>query len=101
VLEFEPYSRIAWDAQGIGIDAYHAWLLTPLADGSTRVLTQETQNGWRARLGKVLMPKRMQSMHQMWLESLKAKVASGTPPEVLGSATERAPAQRAGKLSEG
>jgi uncharacterized protein YndB with AHSA1/START domain len=101
VLEFEPYSRIAWDAQGIGIDGYHAWRLTPLGDGSTEVLTQETQNGWRARIGKLLMPGRMQAMHQLWLESLKAKVASGPPPEVFGAATERAPAARARKLSEG
>jgi uncharacterized protein YndB with AHSA1/START domain len=70
VLEFEPERRLAWNAHGIGVDAYHAWLLTPLEDGSTHVLTEETQNGWLARLGKLLMPRRMESKHQQWLEEL-------------------------------
>jgi len=70
VLEFEPEQRLAWNAHGIGVDAYHAWLLTPLADGNTHVLTEETQNGWLARLGKLLMPKRMETKHQRWLEEL-------------------------------
>jgi uncharacterized protein YndB with AHSA1/START domain len=70
VLEFEPETRLAWNAHGIGVDAYHAWLLTPLPDGRTHVLTEETQNGWLARLGKVLMPKRMERKHQAWLEAL-------------------------------
>ncbi len=73
VLEFEPETRLAWNAHGIGVDAYHAWLLTPLADGSTHVLTEETQNGWLARLGKLLMPKRMERKHQMWLEALSVR----------------------------
>ena len=79
VLEFEPCTRLAWDAHGIGVDAYHGWVLTPLEDGSTHVLTEETQNGWLARLGKKLMPNRMSAMHQAWLEALKLKAESGPP----------------------
>jgi uncharacterized protein YndB with AHSA1/START domain len=80
VLEFEPERRLAWDAHGIGVDAYHAWVLTPVGDGSTQVVTEETQSGWLARLGAVLMPKRMQAKHQLWLEGLSEQAQSGMPP---------------------
>ena len=81
VLQFEPNRRLAWDAQGVGIHAYHAWLLTPVSDGSTHVLTEETQTGWLARLGASLMPNRMSQQHQLWLESLGAKAQAGMPPD--------------------
>ena len=83
VLEFEPNRKLAWDAQGVGIHAYHAWLLTPVSDGSTHVLTEETQTGWLARLSATLMPNRMYQQHQMWLESLAKKAQSGMPPDGL------------------
>lgn len=82
VYEFEPVRRLAWNADGIGIHAWHAWLLTPQPDGSTHVLTQETQNGWLARLGKLLTPARMEQQHQLWLESLSRQAQSGPPPTV-------------------
>ncbi len=78
VLEFEPSTRLAWDAHGLGLSAWHAWFLTPTADG-THVLTEETQSGWLARLGKTLMPGRMSSMHQLWLESLSRQAQTGLP----------------------
>jgi len=81
VLEFEPCTRLAWDAHGIGIEAYHVWILTARPDGTTHVLTEETQNGWLARLGKKLMPSRLSEMHQAWLEALSAKAESGPPVE--------------------
>ena len=81
VLEFEPNRRLAWDAHGLGIAAYHAWILTPHGTAGTHVLTEETQNGWRARLGNLLMPKRLHTMHQLWLESLSLEAQSGPPPE--------------------
>lgn len=84
VLEFEPERRIAWDAQGHGIDAYHAWVLTPLADGSTEVVSEETQNGWRARLDKWLMPKSRPAMNQLWLESLSVQAQTGPTGEKRG-----------------
>ena len=76
VLEFEPFRRLAWNAHGIGVDAYHAWLLVPLEDGTTQVVTEETQNGWLARLGKAIFPKRMETKHQQWLEALKTRAES-------------------------
>lgn len=73
VLEFEPNRLLAWNAHAIGVDAYHVWLLTPLPDGQTQVVTEETQNGWLAALSKRLMPERKQRLHQLWLEGLSRK----------------------------
>jgi uncharacterized protein YndB with AHSA1/START domain len=79
VEEFVPAERIAWTARGLGVRAYHAWLVRPLPAGS-HVLTEETQHGWLARLGSKLMPNRMSQGHQVWLESLRRKAEAG-PPE--------------------
>ena len=78
VLEFEPCTRLAWDAHGTGFTGWHAWLLTPVA-GGTHVLTEETQTGWMARLGKVVMPRKMGKMHQVWLERLSRQAQTGMP----------------------
>ena len=85
VLEFEPERRLAWDAHGVGISAWHAWLLTPQPGGTTHILTEETQNGWRARLAHTLRPARLSRCHQLWLESLAAKAKTGLP--VAGTAS--------------
>jgi uncharacterized protein YndB with AHSA1/START domain len=81
VREFEPLTRLAYDIHGIGVRAYQAWLLTPQADGTTHVLTQEVQTGWLARLGKRLMPHRLEDKHQHWLEALSVKAQSGPPAQ--------------------
>ncbi len=62
VLEFEPYERLAWDAHAAGVHAYHAWLISK-TPGGCHVVTEETQRGWMARLGKLLMPTRMYRFH--------------------------------------
>ncbi len=59
--------------------AYHAWLLRPSGNGC-HVLTEETQSGWAARLGNLVMPNRMRRGHQIWLETLARKAAGGQPP---------------------
>ena len=74
VREFEPLERLAWSARGIGVDAYHAWLFEP-----NNVLTEETQNGFLARLGSLAMPNRMHKYHQIWLENLREKALTGLP----------------------
>lgn len=79
VLEFVPYERLAWDAHGRGLDAYHAWLIQKTGEGCN-VVTEEIQQGWVARFGKVLRPNRMEQMHQVWLEKLRDKASSGLPP---------------------
>ena len=83
VLEFEPCSRLAWDAHGMGVEAWHAWVLTPLrSDGSgprTRVVSEETQHGWLARLSHRFAPTRIATAHQQWLQALSDRAASGPP----------------------
>ena len=78
VREFVPYERLAWDARGPGIDAYHAWILVPTEEGC-HVATGETQRGWLARLQNVIMPTRMNKQHQIWLERLRDQAVGGRP----------------------
>ncbi len=79
VLECVPNERVAWNAFGAGVDAYHAWEITPTPAGS-HVLTEETQYGWAARVGSLVLPNRMSNGHQVWLERLSAKARGGPPP---------------------
>ena len=72
VKEFVPCQRLAWDAKGLGVAAYHTWLIIPSATGCT-IITEETQHGLLCRLGKLFMPKRMYKQHQLWLQGLKQK----------------------------
>jgi hypothetical protein len=78
VQEFVPCERLAWNARGTGVDAYHAWRFEP-----GNILTEETQNGFLAKLGSVVMPKRMHKYHQIWLESLRDKASTGRPGAVV------------------
>ncbi len=75
VREFVPNERIAWDAQTFGLDVYHAWVLQPSEIGC-HVLTEETQHGFLARLGNLVMPKRMYNAHQLWLEALASNAST-------------------------
>jgi len=75
VVEFLPFERIAWTGRAIGIDVYHAWLIAPSQTGC-RVRTEETQYGFLARLASRLMPQRMRTFHQIWLENLERRAAS-------------------------
>ncbi len=80
VKECVPHERLAWDAHGFGVDAYHAWLIRETAAGCS-VLTEETQHGFAARLGSLVMPRRMHDYHQLWLERLSAQARGGPPPD--------------------
>jgi hypothetical protein len=80
VEEFAPRERIGWTARGIGVDAYHGWLFEPGA-GGCRILTEETQHGWLARTGDLVLPRRMGKWHQVWLESLSRQAITGLPPD--------------------
>jgi Polyketide cyclase / dehydrase and lipid transport len=78
VEELMPFERIAWSARAMGIDAYHAWLIERLPSGC-RVLTEETQNGWVARLSNVIRPRLMGKIQEVWLERLLEKAKNGPP----------------------
>ena len=81
VEEFVTGERLAWTARAAGIDVYHAWLIEKRQSGCY-VLTEETQNGWLARLNGTLRPREMSKQHQNWLESLQRKAAEGPPPAI-------------------
>lgn len=83
VLEFVPPERLGWTAQATGIDAYHAWLIETLPSGC-RVRSEETQNGWVARLNHFLRPSSVASIHQLWLERLAKKAKTGPPGNPSG-----------------
>lgn len=72
IEEFEGPERIAWSATAFGLDVYHAWLIMPTPEGC-KVITEETQNGFLARLAHLLQPGRMHKFHQIWLTSLEAR----------------------------
>ena len=72
VKEFVPYQRLAWTTKGRGILTYHAWLIIPTKTGC-KLISEETQNGWMCKLGKMLKPNRAYNAYQIWLEGLKTK----------------------------
>ena len=80
VSEFKAPYRLAWQARGIGVTAWHAWLLTPVASGRTHVLTEEVQHGWMSRLGRMFTPGQMHRQHQLWLENLSRQARNCPPP---------------------
>ena len=80
VLEFVSYERLAWDAHGTGLNAYHAWLIQKTEHGCN-VITEETEGGGIARLARALRPTRMEQQHQIWLEGLRGKSSRGLPPQ--------------------
>jgi len=75
VVDYVPNERIAWTALGPGVKAYHAWLIIPEKEGC-HVITEETQHGWLCRLGKMIFPRRMHKLHQVWLTALEKKAVS-------------------------
>lgn len=73
VKEFVPQQRIAWDGRGTGVDSYHAWLITPTANGC-RVLSEETHRGMMARLLKLFAPNFTHHwIQKKWLEALAVR----------------------------
>ena len=81
VMECIPLQRLAWDARGVGLDVYHAWLLVP-SNGGTLVITEESQHGWGARLVNFMFPHRMYEGHDVWLRSLAIQCSKGEPPAI-------------------
>lgn len=78
VEEFLPFERLAWSAQFEGVDAYHAWLIEK-KEGGCRVLSEENQNGWLARINSLLRPSNARYYHFLWLQALAKKAAEGAP----------------------
>jgi len=79
VEEFVPCERLSWSARGMGIDAFHVWLIEKTPTGC-HVVTDENQKGWLARLSSVTRPNNMSRFHQAWLQGLLEKAKAGLPP---------------------
>ena len=70
VKRFEPYEQLAWEAKGLGLNAYHGWLIIPNNEG-VHVITEEVQYGILPSLGRGFIKKGLLKQHQIWLEGLK------------------------------
>jgi uncharacterized protein YndB with AHSA1/START domain len=78
VCEFVPGERLAWNGRGSGVWVYHAFLIKKTPTGC-KVLTEESQYGWRCQLGKIFIPNNMHEKHQIWLERLACQAQTGPP----------------------
>jgi uncharacterized protein YndB with AHSA1/START domain len=78
--EVEPQRRLSWTGRVMGIRAIHTWSLDPQGDGVV-VRTEESFEGWMARLMKPMMQKMLDTSLKTWLEHLKqqAETANSLP----------------------
>ena len=72
ITEYEPYSRLSWESKKSSIKGYHAWLIVPTEDGC-KLITQESQTGFLTSMQKVFQPKKLEKLHQIWLEEIMQK----------------------------
>ncbi|GAA3334817.1 polyketide cyclase [Amorphoplanes nipponensis] len=71
-----PFRELAWSGQVLGSRGYHRWLLEPLPDGRTRVVTEEAQRGLLPTVARARLRRGLRHWHQRWLEGL----VPGPPP---------------------
>jgi hypothetical protein len=69
--EFDAQSRLGWFGKGVGIDAYHTWLLIPRIK-DCYVVTEEVAKGPGAIAIRKPDPDAMHKGHELWLEKLKS-----------------------------
>jgi len=78
VVEYVPERRLTWTGKGLGATAYHGWVITPRGTGS-HIVTEETQRGGIASLGRVFLRSGLHKWHQRWLEGLARMAEAGWP----------------------
>jgi hypothetical protein len=78
VEEHVPGERLSWSGRGLGASAYHGWVIVPRA-GGCRVITEETQRGLVASVGRRWLRRGLRRWHQRWLEGLAARAEAGAP----------------------
>lgn len=81
VDEYVPGQRLAWVVKGVGIRAYHSWVLRETATGC-HVITEQTQMGWRSHLHELIQPHHLFYHHQMWLIQLGRQAQQAWPPYI-------------------
>jgi len=77
--ELEPPRRIAWTGKMLGIRAVHIWELTEKGAG-THVRTEESFEGWLAKLFPGAMKRTLEKALDQGLASLKAAAESRLEP---------------------
>ncbi|MGB5821774.1 MAG: SRPBCC domain-containing protein [Saonia sp.] len=70
IREFEPNSRLSWESKKNSIKGYHAWLIIPTENGC-KLITEESQKGFLTLLEKTFQPKKLEKLHQIWLEEIQ------------------------------
>jgi hypothetical protein len=78
VEEFEPPNRVAWSGTAPGSTGYHAWVIER-RDQRTRIVTEETQRGFIPFVAQVYLRRVMKRQHQIWVDELARRAASGPP----------------------
>jgi hypothetical protein len=68
-----------WEGGAAGVHAYHAWLLDPLPDGRTRVITEETERGPVPSLLRWYLRGALHKAHEEWLVGLARIATTGDP----------------------
>ena len=72
IKEFKPNERLSWESVKKSIKGYHAWLIIPTENGC-KLVTEESQHGFLTFLEKTFQPKKLEKLHQIWLEEIKRK----------------------------
>lgn len=70
VKQYEPNKRLVYTVKTKGVDTYHVWLITATPNGC-KIITQETQHGFKCKMGKIFKPKQIVEAHQRGVEGLK------------------------------
>ncbi len=78
IRRVEPPSVIAWTGKTFGMSAIHVYRLEA-RDGGTLVRTEESFDGWLARLLRGRMKKTLQDALESGLRRLKTRVEEVTP----------------------
>jgi hypothetical protein len=78
IEEMVLHRRLSWSGRGLGATAYHGWVIVPV-EGGCKVITEETQRGFVASIGRAFLQRGLHKWHQRWLEGLARMAASGAP----------------------
>jgi hypothetical protein len=70
---------LTWEGGADGVHAYHAWLLLPDGDRSTRIVTVETERGTLPTLFAPVIEGRVKGAHDAWLADLARVAPRGMP----------------------
>ncbi len=69
---FDPPNRMLWTGRAMGTRAIHDWRFE-LANGGTRVVTEESMEGWPVSLLRGFFQKTLDRSLDAWLGALKAE----------------------------